>query len=72
MRFFDTAEGHVFIDGIDVRELAIDSLRKNVGIVLQESFLFSGTIAENIKYSRQDASMTRWWPPPRWPTPTSS
>jgi len=57
MRFFDANSGKVSIDGIDVRDLATESLRRNVGIVLQESFLFSGTITENIRYSRPDASM---------------
>jgi len=56
MRFFDVTSGKVLIDGIDVRDLSFDSLRKNVGIVLQESFLFSGTIAENISYSKPGAS----------------
>jgi ATP-binding cassette, subfamily B, multidrug efflux pump len=51
-RFYDTTEGRVLIDGRDVRELARKDLRANIGIVLQEPFLFSGTIAENIGYGR--------------------
>ena len=51
-RFYDATEGRVLIDGRDVRELARKDLRANIGIVLQEPFLFSGTIAENIGYGR--------------------
>ena len=51
-RFYDATAGRVLIDGRDVRELARKDLRANIGIVLQEPFLFSGTIAENIGYGR--------------------
>ncbi|MDQ3602977.1 MAG: ABC transporter ATP-binding protein/permease [Actinomycetota bacterium] len=51
-RFYDATEGRVLIDGRDVTELARKDLRANIGIVLQEPFLFSGTIAENIGYGR--------------------
>ena len=51
-RFYDATEGTVRIDGRDIREMARKNLRANIGIVLQESFLFSGTIAENIGYGR--------------------
>ena len=51
-RFYDATEGTVRIDGRDVRELARKDLRANIGIVLQEPFVFSGTIAENIGYGR--------------------
>jgi ATP-binding cassette subfamily B multidrug efflux pump len=51
-RFYDATEGTVLIDGRDVKELARKDLRANIGIVLQEPFLFSGTIAENIGYGR--------------------
>ena len=51
-RFYDATEGTVRIDGRDVRELARKDLRADIGIVLQEPFLFSGTIAENIGYGR--------------------
>jgi ATP-binding cassette subfamily B protein/subfamily B ATP-binding cassette protein MsbA len=51
-RFYDATQGRVLIDGRDVRELARKDLRANIGIVLQEPFLFSGTIAENIGYGR--------------------
>ena len=53
-RFYDATEGTVKIDGRDVRELARKDLRAGIGIVLQEPFLFSGTIAENIGYGEDD------------------
>lgn len=55
-RFYDASEGRVLIDGHDVRDLTIESLRQNIGIVLQETTLFSGTIRENIAFGRPDAS----------------
>ncbi len=55
-RFYDPSKGTIRIDGDDVRDLAIEELRQNVGIVLQTPFLFSGTIAQNIAYARPDAS----------------
>ena len=55
-RFHDVAEGAVLIDGHDVRQLALEDYRRNIGIVLQEPFLFYGTIAENIAYGRPDAT----------------
>jgi len=56
-RFYDATSGRVTIDGRDVRDVKVVSLRKNIGIVLQETFLFTGTIRENIAYGRPDASM---------------
>lgn len=56
-RFYDSLQGRVLVDGIDVRDLALDSLRGQIGIVLQEPFLFSASIAENIAYGRPDASL---------------
>ena len=55
-RFYDPVEGRVRVDGVDVRELTLESLRGQIGIVLQEPFLFSATLAENIAYGRPDAS----------------
>ncbi len=55
-RFHDVSEGSVLIDGHDVRQLALEDFRRNIGIVLQEPFLFYGTIAENISYGRPDAT----------------
>ena len=56
-RFYDVTKGAVKIDGWDVRELDLKTLRSQIGIVLQTSLLFSSTIAENIAYGRPDASM---------------
>jgi ABC-type multidrug transport system fused ATPase/permease subunit len=56
-RFYDPTEGQVLIDGHDIRELTLDSLRKNIAMVMQESFLFSTTLRENIAYGRPGARM---------------
>ncbi|WP_076150095.1 ABC transporter ATP-binding protein [Ligilactobacillus murinus] len=55
-RFYDVDSGAVTFDGVDVRDLTLKSLRSKVGIVLQDSLLFTGTIAENIKYGAPNAS----------------
>lgn len=55
-RFYDVTAGSVKIDGIDVREMDLDTLRGNIGIVQQDVYLFSGTIFENISYGRPDAT----------------
>ena len=55
-RFYDATGGHVTIDGVDVRDVSIESLRSRVGTSLQESILFSGTIRDNIRYGRPDTS----------------
>jgi ATP-binding cassette subfamily B multidrug efflux pump len=55
-RFYDPTEGRISIDGYDLRDLKIDSLRKQIGIVLQETTLFGGTVRENIAFGRPDAS----------------
>ena len=55
-RFYDVDEGRVLIDDVDVRDLHLDDLRKAVGIVLQEPFLFRGTIYTNISYGRRDVT----------------
>ncbi|MCI0396577.1 MAG: ABC transporter ATP-binding protein/permease [Chloroflexi bacterium] len=55
-RFYDASEGRVVIDGHDVRDVTIESLRQKIGIVLQETTLFSGTIRENIAFGRPDAA----------------
>lgn len=56
-RLYEPTEGRVLIDGRDIREVKLNTLRKSVGVVLQESLLFSGTIADNIKMGNPDASM---------------
>ena len=55
-RFYDVTSGRVLIDGIDVRDIRLRSLRSNIGIVSQDIFLFSDTIRENIRYGRPEAS----------------
>jgi ABC-type multidrug transport system fused ATPase/permease subunit len=55
-RFFDPKQGSVLLDGVDIRSVTLESLRRQISIVLQEPLLFSGTIAENIRYGRLDAS----------------
>ena len=55
-RFYDVTEGRVLIDGQDVRTVTQHSLRQNIGIVQQDVFLFAGTILENIRYGRPDAT----------------
>jgi ATP-binding cassette, subfamily B, multidrug efflux pump len=55
-RFYDAAEGAILIDGHDVRDVTIDSLRSQIGIVLQETNLFSGSIRDNIAFGRPDAT----------------
>jgi len=55
-RFYNPDDGKVMIDGIDTQELQIKSIRKQVGVMLQDCFLFSGTIMENIRYGRLDAT----------------
>ncbi len=56
-RFYDATEGQVLIDGYDVKQVCLDSLRSQIGIVLQETRLFAGSIRDNIAYGRPDASM---------------
>lgn len=55
-RFYDVNSGKVTFDGVDVRDITLESLRNNVGIVLQDSVLFTGTVEDNIKYGKPDAS----------------
>ncbi len=55
-RFYDVAEGRVTLDGVDAREWALESLRGQVGIAMQEAVLFSGTIRDNLRYGRPDAT----------------
>ncbi len=55
-RFYDVTEGAVFIDGVDVRSVPVAEFRRHIGLVLQEPFLFFGTIAENIAYGKPDAT----------------
>jgi len=55
-RFYDVTEGAILIDGVDIRSVPVAEYRRNIGLVLQEPFLFFGTIAENIAYGKPDAT----------------
>ena len=55
-RFYDVAEGSVTIDGHDVRSVTLESLRRQMGVMLQDTFIFSGNVRENIRYGRLDAT----------------
>jgi ATP-binding cassette subfamily B protein len=55
-RFYDPSSGRVLIDGTDIRDVTLQSLRSQVGIVLQDTFIFSGTIRDNIRFGRLDAT----------------
>ncbi len=55
-RFYDIDSGHILVDGVDVREMAQEHLRSKIGLVPQKTVLFSGTIAQNIQYGKDDAS----------------
>jgi ABC-type multidrug transport system fused ATPase/permease subunit len=54
-RFYDPTKGKVYLDGRDLRDITLESLRKNISIVLQDTFLFNGTIEENIAFAKPDA-----------------
>lgn len=56
-RFYDPTEGKVMLDGIDLRQIDLHALRANIGMVMQEPYLFHGTIKENITYGKPDADM---------------
>ena len=56
MRMYDVEDGSICVDGIDIRDISQDALRSQMGVVLQETFLFSGTIYQNIAYAKPDAT----------------
>lgn len=56
-RFYETAAGEISIDGVPIQTATLRSLRKNIGVVQQDVYLFSGTVADNIRYGRPDASL---------------
>ena len=60
-RYYEFQGGSIKIDGIDIRDMTLESYRKNLGMVPQDVFLFSGTIEENIRYGRRDASEEDLW-----------
>ena len=55
-RFYEVTGGRILIDGVDIRDVTLPSLRRHIAIVAQEPILFSGTIAENLRYGRPDAT----------------
>ena len=55
-RFYDVDEGQILIDGVDIRDISQRELREQIGVVLQDTFLFNGTIAENIAYAKPNAT----------------
>ncbi len=55
-RFYDIQKGEILIDGKDIREFTLSSLRQNVGVMLQDTFIFSGTVYDNIRYGKLDAT----------------
>ncbi len=55
-RFYDIDEGRITIDGVDIRDISLDCLRSNIAMVLQDTHLFTGTVMENIRYGRPDAT----------------
>ncbi len=67
-RFYDVTEGAVLIDGVDIRTVTQESLRRQMGVVLQDPFLFSGTISENIRYGRHTDSNGNGTGPTALPT----
>jgi len=56
-RFYDVSSGKITIDGQDIRDVTLSSLRRSIAIVHQEPFIFSTTLKENIAYGKEDASM---------------
>ncbi len=66
-RFYDVQEGTITYDGIDVKDIQKDSLRRSLGMVLQDTHLFTGTIADNIRYGRWTPPTRRCGPRPGWP-----
>ena len=56
-RFYEVSAGRILLDGVDIRDITLSSLRKNIGIVQQDVYLFAGTVADNIRYGKLDATM---------------
>ena len=55
-RFYEATEGAILIDGVDIRDVSLSSLRRNIGVVQQDVYLFAGSVAENLRYGRPDAT----------------
>lgn len=56
MRLYDTDEGTIFIDGVDIKDISFKDLHSQIGVVLQETFLFNGSVYDNIRYTKPDAT----------------
>ena len=56
-RFYDIQEGSITIDGYDLRDVTLGSLRKQMGVMTQDNFVFHGTVADNIRYGKMNATM---------------
>ena len=61
MRFYDVTDGAVFLDGYDVRQMDFASIYSKIGYIPQQAFLFSGTIADNLRYGKEDATDAELW-----------
>ena len=71
-RFYDVQEGRILYDGIDVKDIKKDDLRRSLVVILQDTHLFSGTIMENIRYGRLNATDEECMQRPSGPMPTTS
>ncbi len=60
-RFYDVLDGQVIVDGVDVRDMRLSTLRAKIGFIPQQAFLFSGTIADNLRYGKEDATDEELW-----------
>jgi len=56
-RFYEVTDGAILIDGVDIRDVSLNSLRRNIGVVQQDVYLFAGSVAENLRYGRPDATL---------------
>ena len=72
MRFYDVEAGSITVDGVDIRQISRADLRSMFGMVLQDTWLFNGTIRENIRYGKLNATDEEVVRPPEWPTSTIS
>ena len=70
-RFYDTTSGSITIDGQDIKNVTLQSLRSNIGVVQQDVYLFSGSVYENISYGRPGATRKKLWKLPNWQAPMS-
>ena len=70
-RFYEVTDGRILIDGQDIQHVTLKSLREDIGIVQQDVYLFSGSVADNIAYGKPDAPTKRSSPRPRLPMPTA-